>query len=194
MRKALVVGIDNYKNDARLSGCINDATEFAKLIKRNGDGSKNFDVKLVKDVRTKSKLLGLIKETFKGGKDATSLFYFAGHGFINDLGGYIVTPDAKQHDEGVSMDDILKIAIKSGVSNRIIILDCCHSGIMGTPGTSETASAQLVNGMTILTSSLESEFAMEVNGHGVFTNLLLDALRGGAADILGNITPGSIYA
>ena len=33
-----------------------------------------------------------------------------------------------------------------------------------------------------------------MNGHGVFTNLLLDALHGGAADLRGHITPGSVYA
>ena len=35
---------------------------------------------------------------------------------------------------------------------------------------------------------------MEVNGHGLFTSLLLEALSGGAADITGHITPGGIYA
>lgn len=40
----------------------------------------------------------------------------------------------------------------------------------------------------------QEEVAMEVNGKGIFTNLLLEALKGGAADINGNITPGSVYA
>ena len=35
---------------------------------------------------------------------------------------------------------------------------------------------------------------MEAGGHGIFTNLLIDALQGCAADITGNITPGSIYS
>ena len=35
---------------------------------------------------------------------------------------------------------------------------------------------------------------MEINGHGVFINLLIESLNGGASDILGNITPGSVYA
>lgn len=34
----------------------------------------------------------------------------------------------------------------------------------------------------------------EINGHGVFTDLLLQALQGGAANITGQITPGSVYA
>ncbi|MEE9303097.1 MAG: hypothetical protein V3U84_04845 [Thiotrichaceae bacterium] len=46
----------------------------------------------------------------------------------------------------------------------------------------------------MLTASRDSEVAMEINGSGVFTSLLTDALKGGAADLRGNITPGSLYA
>ena len=35
---------------------------------------------------------------------------------------------------------------------------------------------------------------MEVNGSGVFTSLLIDGLQGGAADLRGYITSGSLYA
>ena len=35
---------------------------------------------------------------------------------------------------------------------------------------------------------------MEQDGGGVFTDLVVGALQGGAADIRGHITPGSIYA
>ena len=45
-----------------------------------------------------------------------------------------------------------------------------------------------------MTASRDSESAMEINGSGVFTSLVVDALKGGAADLRGNITPGSIYA
>jgi hypothetical protein len=35
---------------------------------------------------------------------------------------------------------------------------------------------------------------MEENGGGVFTGLLVDALSGAAANLVGEITPGSVYA
>ena len=41
MRKALVVGIDDYPN-APLTGCVNDAEKIAALLKTNGDGKPNF--------------------------------------------------------------------------------------------------------------------------------------------------------
>ena len=35
---------------------------------------------------------------------------------------------------------------------------------------------------------------METGGGGVFTTLLVDALNGAAADVVGAVTPGSVYA
>jgi uncharacterized caspase-like protein len=193
MRKALIVGINNYANGYELKGCVNDASAFSGIISANGDGSPNFDVLLATDVPTKSELKGLIKDLFSG-ECETALLYFAGHGMLDDVGGYIVTPDFKLNDEGVSMDEILAIANNSKVQNRVIILDCCHSGAMGSPKASGNKSAHIGEGVSILTASRDSESAVEINGHGIFTSLLLNALQGGAADLRGHITPGSIYA
>lgn len=193
MRKALVVGINNYPT-APLNGCINDASAFGNTLEVNGDGSPNFDVRLITDLVTKSDLKGQIKEVFAGDSE-TALFYFSGHGFFDDLGGgIIVTPDYQPNDEGVSMDEILHIANESKAKNRVIILDCCHSGSFGTPKISGGKNAQIGEGVSILTASKSEEASIEINGHGVFTNLLLDALQGGASDLRGHITPGSIYS
>jgi Caspase domain len=192
MRKTLAVGINNYPTSP-LRCCINDATSFGTIIESNGDGSPNFDVKLAIDTPTKSKLIGLIKDLFSGDCE-TALFYFAGHGYVDELGGHIVTPDAKQDDVGVKMDDILEIANNSKTKNKIIILDCCHSGAMGTPKLNGNVAAQIVPGVTILTACRDKEKSVEIKGHGIFTNLLLDALQGGASDLRGSITPGSVYA
>lgn len=192
MRKALIVGINNYPK-APLRGCVNDASAFSGIIEANGDGSPNFDVRLVTDVATKSELKGLIIDLFSGDCE-TALLYFSGHGLLDDIGGYIVTPDYKPNDEGVSMDEILTIANDSKAQNRVIILDCCHSGALGSPKNLGGKSAHIGEGVSILTASRDSESAIEINGHGVFTNLLLDALQGGAADLRGHITPGSVYA
>lgn len=191
-RKALIVGINNYPKFP-LRGCINDSIAFGNIIETNGSGSPNFDVKTVNDVQTKSELKGLIFELFNGNSD-TALFYFSGHGFINDIGGYIVTPDFKENDEGISMNEILQIANQSKSQDKIIILDCCHSGAFGSPKVTGNNEAHIAEGVSILTASKHNEPSIEVNGHGVFTNLLLDALQGGAADIRGHITPGSVYA
>lgn len=192
MRKALVVGINDYPTSP-LNGCINDAVAIANTIDRHADGSPNFSVQSIHDIKTKGELLINIEKLFEGDCES-ALFYFSGHGYINELGGYIVTPDATKHDMGVSMEDILKFANASKIKNKIIILDCCHSGSIGNSNINMGSSCTINEGVTILTASRDDEVSMEIDGHGVFTVLLLEALKGGAANINGKITAGSIYA
>ena len=191
MRKALVIGIDNYPSSP-LSGCVNDATSVSQLLRKNGDGSPNFDVLQKDNIRTKAELKRMISELF-GSSVETALFYFSGHGCKNNVDGYIVTPDYTKDDEGVSMTEILKIVNNSRALNKIVILDCCYSGTFGNGALSDKLT-EISEGVTILTASMEDQTARESGGHGVFTNLLIEALSGGAANINGNITPGSIYS
>jgi hypothetical protein len=195
MRKALVVGINDYPN-APLRGCVNDANAVANIFGSHGDGSPNFGIKLItspSETVSRPKLKAEIEALFSGDSDI-ALLYFSGHGIINSLGGYIVTTDFKKYDEGVSMDDILKYANQSKAKDKIIILDCCHSGAFGSPAITGSNVAQLSEGLSVLTASRDSESALEINGCGVFTALVVNALHGGAADLRGHITPGSIYA
>ncbi len=195
MRKALVVGINEYRG-APLKGCVNDANAIANVLETHGDGSPNFSVKLLTAPGTtigRAELRGAIELLFTGECDV-ALFYFSGHGLITSTGGYLVTPDARKYDEGVSMDDILALANKSDAKDKIILLDCCHSGALGTPTITGANVAQLCEGLSVLTASRDSESALEINGNGVFTSLVVDALQGGAADLGGHVTPGSIYA
>ena len=92
------------------------------------------------------------------------------------------------------MTELLGIVNKSPVKNKVIILDCCYSGNMGTPNLSDGGLAELSVGLTVLTASRGSEVALEQGRGGVFTDLVVAALEGGAADLRGHITPGSIYA
>ena len=195
MRKALVVGINNYPTGP-LKGCVNDANAIAGILSTHSDGSPNFSVRLLTSSNDTIDRVLLRKSinTLFAGKCDIALLYFSGHGFIKNTGGYLVTTDAKQYDEGVSMDEILNIANQSKIKDKVIILDCCHSGAAGTPSITGSSIAILSEGLSILTASRDSESAMEINGSGIFTSLVVDALNGGAADLRGNITPGSIYA
>lgn len=195
MRKALVIGVDDYASSP-LAGCVNDASKIAALLEKHEDQTVNCSVKLLvssSEKITRSKLREFIEALFRDPSEM-AILYFAGHGYIKSSGGYLVATDAAKYDEGVSMDEILLAANNSPARNKVIILDCCHSGAMGTPRVSGSVTAQLSEGLSVLTASRDSESSLEINGAGVFTSLLSDALKGGAADIRGNITPGSLYA
>lgn len=192
--KALVVGIDSYPN-APLGGCVNDAEAMAALLEENADGSPNFSVKLKCNVQTKAELLKDLHSLFQEGESDIALFYFSGHG-TDEMAGQIVTPDFKGYDKGISMNDILRLANTSTSRNKIIILDCCYSGKLGDFSAIDTQDAIIGKGVTILTASNRDEVAIEdgITGHGIFTELLIQGLKGGAADVSGNITPASLYS
>jgi len=193
MKKALLVGINQYP-DAPLRGCVQDAAELARILEFNADDTANFNVRLETNIPRKSTLRALIVDLFSG-ENEIALFYFSGHGYIDKYGmGYLVTPDHRPFDEGISMNDLLTYANNSRSKNKIIILDCCHGGAMTAPALIPGSAGHINQGITVLTASREDEAAMEVRGKGIFTNLLLEAIKGGAADLNGDITPGSIYA
>ncbi len=197
MRKALIVGIDYYQNINQLFGCVKDAHSLASVLERNSDGTINFSSKIQVATNestaiSRKQLKTLTEELFKDDIDV-ALFYFSGHGYIEKSGGYLITSDITSGDDGLPLTELLRIANASKARNKIIILDCCHAGFAGKAG-GDSDKSTLSEGLTILTASSESQYAIEENGAGVFTNLLIDALSGSAANLLGDITPGSIYA
>jgi hypothetical protein len=196
MRRALIIGIDEYPT-APLRGCVNDAQRVAEILSKHEDGSPNFDCQLftsppleITRAFIRQKVAALLEH-----EADVALFYFSGHGTVNNLGGYIVSQDAQQYDEGVAMTDVLAIANgASKVREAVIWLDCCHSGSLGQVPTIKNEAAVLREGVSVLTASRSGQVAMEVHGGGVFTGLLVGALSGGAADVLGKVTIGSVYA
>jgi len=192
MRKGLLIGINNY-NGHQLNCCVNDVECINEVLSNNYDGSKNFhNTLLLNEMATRAAIKRKIKELFAGDGEV-ALLYFSGHGFDDDNDGIIVSYDFEKDDYGVKMSEILEEANKSKFMYKIIILDCCHSGFMGNHGIIGDTSS-LGNGVVIMTASKKDESSLEVNNHGVFTNLFLESLIGGASDILGNVTPGTVYS
>jgi hypothetical protein len=210
--------VNNYTVAHQLHDCVNDARELAELFAWHGDGSKNFDIELItaplpdtdgnipnaddpdtehvckKEGLSKDMLRDRIKALFEGEADI-ALFYFSGHGSLTSVGGKLITTDTRTPEDGLEMNDILTWANKSSTKEKIIILDCCHSGDFGS-SSSDHNLCELSHGMVVMTAALPSEEAQEGKDgvpHGVFTELLSEALSGAAADLLGEITPGSIY-
>lgn len=197
MRKALVVGINYYAHGSALYGCVDDAHGVKNVLERNSDGTINFGVNLLSgageaDPISRSELREQIQELFADDSE-TALFYFSGHGHIEATGGYLLASDSRTGDEGIPLNDVLTWANLSRAKNRIIVLDSCHSGIAAAKPSTPT-SAELTEGLTILTASGAEQYATERDGAGVFTTLFIDALNGAAGNLVGDVTPGSVYA
>jgi len=105
-----------------------------------------------------------VRELFSSDAEI-ALLYFAGHGYIEDTGGFLCASDCRTGDDGFSLAELMTLASNSHARNKIIILDSCHSGIAGdkptTPGVTE-----IKEGMTVLTASTAEQYAVEVPGGG----------------------------
>src|ERR1035441_1136623 len=200
MRKALIVGIDCYMHLKPLSGCVNDAHAVKAILERHADGTVNFVTPRIltgtgpADIVERSDLKDAVRELFAGDADI-ALLYFAGHGYIEDTGGFLCAGDCKTGDDGFSLAELMTLASNSKAKNKVIILDSCHSGIVGDQPIAQGIT-EISQGMTILTASTAEQYGMEVpgGGAGVFTTLFVDALGGAAANLVGDVTPGSVYA
>jgi uncharacterized caspase-like protein len=197
-RRALCVGIDDY-DFGPLTGCVNDAARMTRVLRTHQDGAPNFDcVAVVAPVGKKGEvtrpiLRERLHQLFKDPADV-ALFHFSGHGTVNNLDGYLVTQDAKRYDEGVAMGEVLKLANESKVSEVVVLLDCCYSGNLGNAPAIDNSKALLREGISILTAGRGDQPSVEAGGGGVFTSLVVDALEGGAANILGAVSAPAIYA
>lgn len=198
MRRALCVGVDHY-DFGSLTGCVNDAQRMAKLLQTHQDGSPNFDSRTLvapagqKEIITRATLREQLELLFKYPADV-ALFHFSGHGTADNLDGYLVTQDAAKYDQGVAMGDVLRLANESKATEVVLFLDCCYSGHLGNIPAIDNSKALLRPGISILTAGRANQPSVEAGGGGLFTSLVLDALDGGAANILGEVSAPAIYA
>jgi hypothetical protein len=198
MRKALMVGIDHYEHIGNLLGCVSDAYSVRSALERNADGTLNFAApQLLSGTGptapvTKHELKEAVRALFADDAEI-ALFYFAGHGYVEATGGYLCASDSDAGDDGVALSEVMTMANGSNARNRVIVLDSCHSGAAGDHPLG--GYAEIKDGVTILTASGANQYALEKPGSGgVYTALLVDALNGAAANLVGDVTPGSVYA
>src|SRR4051812_1217233 len=107
MRKALIIGVDHYAHIGSLSGCVNDAYAVKATLERHADGTLNFAAPQVLTASSpaqavvKRELKDAARELFADDSEI-ALFYFAGHGYIEDTGGFLCVSDSQSGDDGLS--------------------------------------------------------------------------------------------
>lgn len=196
MRRALLAGISEYPV-CPAPTCERDASRISNILARHYDNRRNFDCICnlsSKHPITRNFLRESLVRLFSDPAD-TALFCFSGHGISTSTGGTLVTVDFSKNDWGVPVPELVEYA--RAASERIreifIILDCCHNGTIGSPWTAPEVGS-IPQGVSILTASASNQQAMEVADVGLFAGLVADALEGGAADVLGNVTAPRVYA
>lgn len=195
----MTVAVNNYRDSGlKLNYCVNDADSLEKaLLVQNGSLYNRVVVESLRDKDvTKQNLVKKFNDlSNKVSPDDVFVFFISGHGTTYNDGDYYFIPydylgtraDSLVTD-AVSKNDLLKNLSLVKAKKSLVLLDTCSSGAFasdkGQRGmTEKTAIDRLANttGQAVIAACSDNQFAMEgYNGHGLFTYVLLDAMKGGA--------------
>lgn len=197
-KRALVVGVDQYVRDfPALSGCASDAEAIQDLMQSHEDGDPNFECRLMGSGEQsqvgRDDLTSAIDVLLKDDADMALLF-FAGHGMAKSDALNLVVSEGTEVSPGVSFSMILEMVNNSPVDEVVILLDCCFSGLAGGMPAIAKDVAVLRKGVSIMTASRGAESAVEQSGRGQFSVSLESGLKGGAADVLGQVSVAGLYS
>jgi hypothetical protein len=195
MKRALLVGIDDYDRFGGLNSCVKDVNALEALLSRNEDNSPNFDCQKRTSLTggvTRDELLDDLDGLLDGAADV-ALLYFAGHGAGSGTDVALVTRDGTPATPGIAFSEILAKVAGSSVREVILILDCCFAGAAGGIPQLATSATTLRDGVSILAASRGDQVAEETDG-GIFSTFVGGALEGGAADVLGRVTIAGLYS
>ncbi|KAI1751990.1 caspase domain-containing protein [Xylaria castorea] len=144
-RKALLIGINYFGQDAELAGCINDANNLSAFLIEHYHYKREDMIILTDDSRdrmlqpTKANIIRALQWLASGAQPNDSLFlHFSGHGGQtkdtdgDEDDGYdeVIYPvDFKQNGHIVD-DELHHVVVKPLVAGVRLtaIFDCCHSG------------------------------------------------------------------
>lgn len=197
MKRALLVGIDEYDAFSPLAGCANDVDAAVPLLARNEDGSPNFDCQKRTSATHRVSRGSLLEETdaLLGPGADVALFYFAGHGAGRDTDTVLMTQDGSRATPGIALSELLAKVTDSPVGEVVVVLDCCFAGAAGGVPQLGASLAVLRQGVSVLAASRGDQTAAETgDGRGLFSTFLCGGLDGGAADVLGKVTLAGLYA
>ncbi len=139
VKRALLVGINNYAAVPRLQGSVNDVETMRHvLVSRWGFAERNITV-LTDERATRAAIMAALDRLVKeAGPDDIVYFHYSGHGSqVKDLNGdeddgldeTIIPQDGRTGDVRDIVDDELdEIFARLKTRSVLIVLDSCHSG------------------------------------------------------------------
>ncbi|MGK7904489.1 MAG: caspase family protein, partial [Hormoscilla sp.] len=202
-REALVVGINSYplKKKLNLKKAVADAVAIAQMLRDHGgfhvrlvlapdkaDRSPPVDRGLICNIQPNRKGLekeieGLFKppSNIPGEGNDTALLFFAGHGFVQGgKKGFLATSDADgEYTWGVSFNWLRQLLLDSPVRQKLVWLDCCHSGALLKFDEQNLDTLNFAQDICLIAASRSFEPAYEHpdSKNGVLTEALLAALE-----------------
>ena len=219
----LAIGINEYRNKKyNLNYCVDDLKGFIETITPQAKKifSKVNTTLLMNREANQRNLLNAF-ETLKASINAEDVFilFYAGHGIAmqRDEGAkgekkefyYILTDvtqmtdPVKAEQDGLSGTEMKKRLSGIKAAKQVLFIDACNSGafteqftLRGAAEENALAKLSRSTGSVIFASTTKEQFASEFKElhHGVFTYVLIDALKGNASLPDGQLTVASLKA
>lgn len=195
-RWALVIGINGYTNMPRLGFARQDAEGLAETLV-DSCGFLRDNVVLMTDAvdprspqfPTRGNLRARINQIATVAKQNDLLFVsFSGHGINIEGQGYLAPIDESAHDTGsfVPLPWVKSTLETCAATQRLLALDACHSGARSGDAGDSPAQAllsPLAGAAFLALASCDADQLSHEQpelGHGVFTQAMIDGLRGDA--------------
>ncbi|OGW43713.1 MAG: hypothetical protein A2X57_06355 [Nitrospirae bacterium GWD2_57_8] len=206
---ALVIGINEYKNKSiSLTYAVPDALAFAETLKRAAAplfDKTDIQTLTTPEATTKEAVTKAFEELrLKIKPNDLFVFYDASHGVVdvvNDEEQYFLLTSnvlllSSRHigEDAMGQKDLAKLIGNIPAQKKIVILDTCNAGKGGkelqiallqqTRGLTESTAVKLLQraiGSAVFSASSDTQQALEgYKGHGLFTYVLMEGLRGKA--------------
>lgn len=194
---AIVVGVEQYsQNIGSLKYSVDDAKLIAQALQQQG-----YKVQLLTDSQaTSAAILDRIEQVGKTlpAGDGTLIFYFSGHGFVENNANYLAsfgTVTGRLQDSALPLKAVEAEIRKTQAPRAVLFIDACRdTPNTGGKGFNRGFIYEKSEGMKVLfaTKFEEKSYEHDELKQGVFSYFLNRALRGQAAEADGLITFDSI--
>jgi WD40 repeat protein len=200
----IVVGINEYQNKSMsLNYALADATSFKEEVEKDAktiiSTIKTYFV--TNSTADKTGITNAFKEVQQNAKaQDVFIFYYAGHGVIGKDKEFYLVPtnvsdlknvQAELEQKGIASKQLQQYAIDIQAQKQLFILDACQSAgafekLLTNDGDQQKTLAVVARstGTHWMAASGAMQYANEFStlGHGAFTYVLLQALKGEAAN------------
>jgi uncharacterized caspase-like protein len=217
--RVLALGFDSHRNDAehRLRFAEADAVAVAESM-RTQTSHQRQHVELVTDGRTSAEIEQMLRDQVAASGPAdTLLFYFAGHGMLEEADVdeqklFLVCRDTDPVDAAATAIDLTQVVrLFEGArsATALVVLDCCFSGSSsgrslvgprylqrlqtGRPFRRKRIPVPDGVGKVVLSACGAHQQAAETSslGHGVFTHSFLGAITSKTSP---SVSVATVYA
>lgn len=197
----LVVGINAYDNASmKLNYALADASSFKDEVEKNAKQMVgNIKTYFITDKQADKTTIATAFQNIQRNAKSQDVFvfYYAGHGVVSNKEFYLVPRDVSDlknvqdelNSKGISATQLQQYAIDIAAQKQAFILDACQSAgafanMLNAEAGQQRSLALLARstGTHWIAASGSQQFANEFDalGHGAFTFVLLEALKGGA--------------